>query len=180
MIMKYYNVSDIKIFNMLKSDKVVFCLEYSGMNINGLDTKYPIDKWLATFESGDVVRTFDFHSGIDCRRPLSAADAEKIFLEVALVGTIPPYRAYGHVLSSGEYSRDFLIAPSPGKILYCLMVGTWAATDPYPLFCTNYGYSQDNINAAKIYSHCRQTSEDLHALFPQGMFDKLETLLANY
>lgn len=61
--------------------------------------------------------------------------------------------------------------PTLTMLLECLAVDAeCGATKSFEEFCSDLGYSEDSINALKIYKECQKTKIKLDNLFPDDMW----------
>lgn len=66
--------------------------------------------------------------------------------------------------------------PSAATVLHCLLLDASATDQSFVGWASEFGYSDDSIEARKTYDACVKTAHDLGALFTKPQLDHLREL----
>jgi hypothetical protein len=151
---------------ILSGTNVVFSAVYRGERANALDGKRPMDAWACTFTRGEKSITFDYFTGIGCRKvpAWGSAAAPRI----------------GTLLHAQWVAQAEPQAPNPADVLHCALSDAEACGRSFQSWCGDYGYDTDSRKAFATYEACQREGDKLRGFFSREELARFATELQDH
>ena len=169
--MKLYNEIDLLVGELLTERGV----DYSAQYLGAFSGEWDHDKWLVNF-NGEV---FEYKTGTGHRIKRNKRPTVPNKARICRVDNEKERKQliYFEVVSD----RDYLaVAPTAASVLYCLLLDGNACDTSFNYWCDEYGYSNDSMQAFKIYQSCCEIDEKLNKALSYETRNKLNALLEDY
>jgi len=153
--------------SILSGTGVVFNVVYKGERTDALGGKHLMDAWVCTFTRDKRSITFDYFTGLGCRKA------------PAWNGPGPAPRI-GTLLHAQWVAQAKPQAPSPADVLYCVLSDAEACGQSFESWCGNFGYDTDSRKGFATYEACQRNGDKLRGFFTSEELARFATELQDY
>lgn len=162
--------SDIEkaIDDFLKSIGVEYAVISQGKGVKALGSV--MDKWEATFSKGNVLRDFDFYTGI----------GHRVIDGMVRARLREYYKATPNKRRHELEKASVPFPPFAASVLHSLILDSSACDQSFDSWCADYGYDNDSIKARNTYDACQKNTDNMRAIFSRDQIEKLSELLQDY
>lgn len=76
--------------------------------------------------------------------------------------------------------RNLAVAPTPARVLYCLLADSGVNDYSFNDWCDCFGYDNDSIETFNTYQACCNTGKELLKVFSRAQIETLRDMLQDY
>lgn len=156
---------------------------------NNVRDKWQCDSWLISLVKGNVIREFDYHTGLGHR---VIADSDHIQIMTQYGGKLYKDETDGKTKRRAQTAfqrrsmdREYQLkakpfAPNIAVLINSLLLDCSACGQSFAEWCGDFGYDNDSIKARETYDGCQKNGDKLKAIFSYAQIEKLLELLQDY